>query len=167
MARWPGSGWQIDAEFPAKLPLSGSISRQDDLGDSIMTAIAIAPLAKRPVQFTELGRLRVQECERVDALRTGLINCGAAVVESGDTLDISPGELHGATIETYDDHRVAMCFATLGLKVPGIRIKNPACVRKTFPTFFQKIAAPGPRGLGATMLDERGSPLELDQLAAD
>ena len=81
MARWPGSGWQIDAEFPAKLPLSGSISRQDDLGDSIMTAIAIAPLAKRPVQFTELGRLRVQECERVDALRTGLINCGAAVVE--------------------------------------------------------------------------------------
>ena len=167
VARWPGSGWQIDAEFPAKLPLAGTVSRQDDLGDSIMTAIAIAPLARRPVRFTELGRLRVQECERVDALRTGLVNCGAAVVESGDTLDILPGELHGATIETYDDHRVAMCFATLGLKVPGIRIKNPACVRKTFPTFFQKIAAPGPRGLGATMLDERGSPLELDQLAAD
>ena len=109
----------------------------------------------------------MQECERVDAMRTGLANCGAAVVESGDTLEIQPGTLHGATIETHDDHRVAMCFATLGLKVPGIRIKNPACVRKTFPTFFQKLAAPIPGGLGATLLDEQGSPLEPDQLAAD
>ena len=167
VARWPGSGWQIDAEFPAWLPLSGSVSRQDDLGDSIMTAIAIAPLAGETVRFTELGRLRVQECERVDAMRTGLANCGAVVVESGDTLEIQPGTLHGATIETHDDHRVAMCFATLGLKVPGIRIKNPACVRKTFPTFFQKLAAPIPGGLGATLLDEQGSPLEPDQLAAD
>lgn len=167
VARWPDRGWQIDAAFPAKLPLTGALSRQDDLGDSIMTAIAIAPLAKRPVRFTELGRLRVQECERVEALRSGLAKCGAAVVEKGDTLDISPGELHGATIETHDDHRVAMCFATLGLKVPGIRIKNPACVRKTFPTFFQKLAAPVPGGLGATLLDEQGNLLESDRLAAD
>ena len=167
VARWPSSGWQIDAEFPAKLPLACAFSRTDDLGDSIMTAIAIAPLAKRPVRFTDLGRLRVQECERVEALRTGLTQCGAAVVESGDTLEISPSQLHGATIETHDDHRVAMCFATLGLKVPGIRIKNPACVRKTFPTFFQKLAAPTPGGLGATLLDGQGIPLEPDQLAAD
>ncbi|MED5382285.1 MAG: 3-phosphoshikimate 1-carboxyvinyltransferase [Verrucomicrobiota bacterium] len=165
--RWPSSGWQIDAEFPAKLPLTGALSRRDDLGDSIMTAITIAPLAKQPVRFTELGRLRVQECERVDAMRTGLAKCGAAVVESGDTLEISPGELRGATIETYDDHRMAMCFATLGLKVPGIRIKNPACVRKTFPTFFQKLAAPAPGGLGATLLDGQGNRLEPDRLAAD
>ena len=167
VARWPNSGWQVDAEFPAKLPLSGGLSRRDDLGDSIMTAIVIAPLAKRPVWFTDLGRLRVQECERVEALHTELAKCGATVVESGDTLEISPGELHGATIETYDDHRIAMCFATLGLKVPGIRIKNPACVRKTFPTFFQKLAAPTPEGLGATLLDGQGNRLELDQLAAD
>ena len=167
MARWPDSGWQIDAAFPAKLPLTGTLSRRDDLGDSIMTAIAIAPLARRPVRFTELGRLRVQECERVEALRTGLANCGAAVVEEGDSLEISPGELHGATIETHDDHRIAMCFATLGLKVPGIRIKNPACVRKTFPTFFQKLAAPVPGGLGATLLDQQGNRLKPDRLAAD
>ena len=119
------------------------------------------------MRFTDLGRLRVQECERVEALRTGLAKCGAAVVEDGDTLDISPGELHGATIETHDDHRVAMCFATLGLKVPGIRIKNPACVRKTFPTFFQKLASSAPEGLGATLLDEQGNRLEPDRLAAD
>ena len=167
VTRWPSSGWQIDAEFPAKLPLPGGLSRRDDLGDSIMTAIAIAPLAKRPVRFTDLGRLRVQECERVEALRTGLAKCGAAVVESDDTLEISPVELRGATIETHDDHRIAMCFATLGLKVPGIRIKNPACVRKTFPTFFQKLATPTPLGLGATLLDGQGIPLKPDQLAAD
>ena len=167
VTRWPSSGWQIDAEFPAKLPLPGGLSRRDDLGDSIMTAIAIAPLAKRPVRFTDLGRLRLQECERVEALRTGLAKCGAAVVESGDTLEISPSVLRGATIETHDDHRIAMCFATLGLKVPGIRIKNPACVRKTFPTFFQKLATPTPLGLGATLLDGQGIPLKPDQLAAD
>ena len=167
VSRWPSSGWQIDAEFPAKLPLPDRLSRRDDLGDSIMTAIAISPLAKRPVRFTDLGRLRLQECERVEALRTGLAKCGAAVVEIGDTLEISPSVLRGATIETHEDHRIAMCFATLGLKVPGIRIKNPACVSKTFPTFFQKLAAPTPRGLGATLLDEQGIPLEPDQLAAD
>ena len=167
VTRWPETDWQIDANFPSMLPLTGDLSRQNDLGDSIMTAITIAPLAIRPVRFTELGRLRLQECERVMALRNGLAQCGATVIENGDTLDISPGKLHGATIETYDDHRVAMCFATLGLKVPGIRIKNPACVRKTFPTFFKKLVAPAPQGLGATLLDEQGCRLNLDQLTAD
>jgi 3-phosphoshikimate 1-carboxyvinyltransferase len=63
--------------------------------------------------------------------------------------------LHGAEIETYDDHRMAMCFATLALKVPGIQIKNPACVRKTFPNFFEKLALPPPSGLGAWIIDPR------------
>jgi 3-phosphoshikimate 1-carboxyvinyltransferase len=75
------------------------------------------------------------------------------VVEEGDTLTVYPSQLHGAEIETYNDHRMAMCFAILGLKVPGIKIKNPACVKKTFPNFFQKLAAPPPKGLGATILD--------------
>ena len=80
------------------------------------------------------------------ALRTELTRCGAQVVEQGDTLTILPSanRLHGAEIETYDDHRLAMCFAILGLKVPGIKIKNPSCVKKTFPNFFQKLAAPPP-----------------------
>jgi 3-phosphoshikimate 1-carboxyvinyltransferase len=123
-----------------------------------MLAIAITPLAKplpfqkSSIKFTDLGRLRVQECERVVALRTELTKCGAKVIEEGDTLTVypaEPGALHGAEIETYHDHRMAMCFAILGLKVPGIRIKNPACVKKTFPNFFQKLAAPPPQGLGA------------------
>ena len=167
VARWPSSGWQIDTAFPGRLPLPPSTSRQYNLGDSIMTAIAIAPLARRQTEFTELGRLRVQECERVVAMRTELTKCGAAIDESGDTLTVQPGALHGAEVDTYEDHRMAMCFATLGLKVPGIRIKDPACVRKTFPTFFQKLAAPVPLGLGATVRDGNGNELKLEQLFAD
>jgi len=133
-----------------------------------MTAIILAPFASYAVKFTDLGRLRLQETERVVALRTELTKCGAKVVEEGDTLTIFPSQLHGAEIETYNDHRMAMCFSVLGLKVPGIKIKNPACVKKTFPNFFQKLAAPPPRGLGATILDARtGKKLELDELFAD
>jgi 3-phosphoshikimate 1-carboxyvinyltransferase len=152
--RWPQTDWQIDADLVkvclAQIP--SEISRRYDLGDSIMTVITLAPsLSPIVVRFTDLGRLRVQECERVVALRTELTKCGAKVVEEGDTLTVypaKPGELHGAEIETYNDHRMAMCFAILGLKVPGIRLKNPACVKKTFPNFFQKLAAPPPNGLG-------------------
>ena len=117
-----------------------------------MTACMLAPFSANAVKFTDLGRLRVQECERVVALRTELTKCGAKVIEEGDTLTVYPSkpeELQGAEIETYNDHRMAMCFAILGLKVPGIRIKNPACVKKTFPNFFQKLAGPPPNGLGA------------------
>jgi 3-phosphoshikimate 1-carboxyvinyltransferase len=171
------SEFQIDAKFQMLWPYlpTGKISRQTDLGDSIMTAIALSALGENTVQFTELGRLRVQECERVVALRTELTKCGAKVIEEGDTLTVYPARLpdikskfrltnngaeeikvddtlpvlHGAEIETYNDHRMAMCFAILGLKVPGIKIKNPACVKKTFPNFFQKLAAAPPHGLGA------------------
>lgn len=172
---WPKSRRQIDEAFPQFLPLKTSISRATDLGDSIMTTIVVSAdydagvssvmcLEKqervelhneRPTffKFTDLGRLRVQECERVVALRTELTKCGAKVIEEGDTLTVYPSELHGAEIETYNDHRMAMCFAVLGLKVPGIKLRNPSCVKKTFPNFFQKLAAPPPHGLGATILN--------------
>jgi 3-phosphoshikimate 1-carboxyvinyltransferase len=133
-----------------------------------MTAIALAPLLSYPTRFTDLGRLRVQESERVVALRTELTKCGARVIETGDTLEISPSELHGAEIETYDDHRIAMCFATLGLAVPGMRLRDPGCVRKTFPNFFAKLAAAPPNGLGATIVDvATGRALSGEDLLAD
>jgi 3-phosphoshikimate 1-carboxyvinyltransferase len=81
---------------------------------------------------------------------------------------VSPSVPHGAEIETYNDHRMAMCFGILGLKVPGIKIKNPACVKMTFPDFFQKLAAPPLGGLGATILDAAtGTSLRLEGLCAD
>src|SRR5665213_544075 len=148
-----------------------TMSRTDDLGDSIMTAIVTATLGTERLKFTDLGRLRVQETERVVALRTELTKCGAKVVEEGDTLTVWPSPLHGAEIETYNDHRMAMCFAILGLKVPGIKIKNPACVKKTFPNFFQKLAAQPPHGLGAEIWEikngQRTRKLDGEDLFAD
>jgi 3-phosphoshikimate 1-carboxyvinyltransferase len=197
VSHWPQSGWQIDQRFPSIFTSSGleigleaekikkrsdemllrfgfeknEISRAADLGDSIMTAIVLAPFSMNKICFTDLGRLRVQETERVAALRKELTKCGANVEEKDDTLTVYPSrtaQLHGAEIETYDDHRMAMCFAVLGLKVPGIKLQNPACVKKTFPNFFQKLATPPPKGLGATILDAKsGRKLELDELFAD
>lgn len=169
VAAWPKSGWQVDERFPRFLSLPAVVSRRHDLGDSIMTAIVLAPFATAPVRFTDLGRLRVQECERVQALRTELTRCGVTVIEHGDTLTVtpSPASLHGAEVATYDDHRMAMCFAILGLKVPGLRLQNPACVKKTFPNFYQKLAAPSPQGLGVAIRDGRsGRPLGLEELFA-
>ena len=171
VAEWPSSSWQIDAQFTLNFPPPPSLSRNSQLGDSIMTAIALSPLMPNKIAFLDLGRLRVQECERVVALRTELTKCGAKVVEEGDTLTVWPSPLHGAEIETYNDHRMAMCFAILGLKVPGIRIKNPACVKKTFPNFFQKLAGPPPNGLGAETWEikagQRARKLSGDDLFAD
>ena len=165
---WPDSGWQIDARFPEFLRLwPKDISRSRDLGDSIMTAIVMAPFQQRTTLFSDLGRLRAQECERVAALRTELTRCGAKVTEEGDSLWIKPSPLHGAEIDTYNDHRMAMCFAVIGLKVPGIRLRQPSCVRKTFPTFFQKLVAPPPAGLGTRITDASGRVIESRDLLAE
>jgi 3-phosphoshikimate 1-carboxyvinyltransferase len=156
----------IEQYYSEHEPLT--ISRKTDLGDSIMTLIALAPTGTPRFRFTDLGRLRLQECERVVALRTELTKCGAKVIETGDVLEVHPSKLHGAEIETYGDHRMAMCFAVLGLKVPGIKIRNPSCVKKTFPDFFQKLATPPPHGLGATILDgTTGRKLALAELFAE
>jgi 3-phosphoshikimate 1-carboxyvinyltransferase len=91
------------------------------------------------------------------------------VAEEGQSLTIFPSaeKLRGAEIETYNDHRIAMCFAVLGLKAGGIIIQNPACVKKTFPDFFQKLAAPPPHGLGAVIRDARnGRKLPPEELFA-
>jgi 3-phosphoshikimate 1-carboxyvinyltransferase len=188
--RWPSSNMQIDAKYPAyQIESRHVFSRKSDLADGIMTQIVLAPFSRlplsnnfrfprsdvknsldesQPIIFTDLGRLRVQETERVVALRTELTKCGAKVVEEGDTLTVWPSPLHGAEIETYKDHRMAMCFAVLGLKVPGIKIKDPACVKKTFPNFFQKLAAAPPAGLGVTIIDPNtGRRLNESELFAD
>jgi 3-phosphoshikimate 1-carboxyvinyltransferase len=145
-----------------------TVSRKNDLGDSIMTFIVSAVIDGERWTFTDLRPLRLQESERVVALRTELTKCGVKVIENGDTLEVFPSELHGAEIETYNDHRMAMCFAVLGLKVPGIKIKNPSCVKKTFPNFFQKLATEPPHGLGVTILDGRSKrKLGLEELFAE
>ena len=77
---------------------------------------------------------------------TELRRCGVDAVARDDGMTIHPGTAHGAVIETYDDHRIAMAFSVLGLRVPGIEIADPACVAKTFPEFFDTLD--GLRGAG-------------------
>ena len=167
VVNWPLTGWQIDSQFTRFISAPREVSRQTDLGDSIMTSIVLAPLADRPTSFTDLGRLRVQECERVQALCTELTKCSAVIREEGDTLHVEPSPaLHGAQIDTYNDHRMAMSFALLGIKVPGIRLRDPSCVKKTFPNFFQKLAAAPPDGLGVMIQDADGCSLSGEDLFA-
>lgn len=177
VANWPESLLQIDSEFASYLYSLESltekelqISRRDELGDSIMTAMILAPFTNRPVKFVHLERLRVQESDRVLAFYNELRKCGANIkmTDKGDTLRILPSELQSAEIETYNDHRIAMCFAILGLKVPGIKLRNPACVKKTFPNFFQKLAAAPAAGLGAIIRDAKtGRELRGEELFAE
>jgi 3-phosphoshikimate 1-carboxyvinyltransferase len=142
VASWPGNSLQIDGRFPDYLPPPAMVSRQRELGDSVMTLAMCALFGARPLRIVDAGRLRLQECDRLSAMATELRRIGAIVEEAPDGLTVwpaAPGSLQGAEIETYNDHRMAMCFATVGLRVPGIRILNPGCVNKTFPNFFEKL----------------------------
>ena len=133
---------QIDGEFPKFLPPPEKVSRRASLGDSIMTLAICALFGKQPMRIIDAARMRLQETDRIKAMVTELERVGAKAEEHEDGFTVwpaKPGQLHGADIETYNDHRMAMCFSVLGLKVPGIRIKNPQCVSKTFPNFFEKL----------------------------
>ncbi|KKP40168.1 MAG: 3-phosphoshikimate 1-carboxyvinyltransferase, 3-phosphoshikimate 1-carboxyvinyltransferase [Candidatus Peregrinibacteria bacterium GW2011_GWF2_33_10] len=109
--------------------------------DSAMTVAVLCTLAKGKSTLTGLANLRLKECDRLKALTTELTKIGAKIKEFNDGLEIigNPEKLHGAEIETYDDHRMAMCFAVLGTKIPGIIIKNPDCVKKTYPGFWEEL----------------------------
>lgn len=139
---WPKESLQVDGNFPRYLPPPAKVSRAIDLGDSVMTLAVCALFGRQPVQLVNAARMRVQECDRIHAMVTELRRAGARAEEQPEGFTVwpaGPGQLHGAEIETYNDHRMAMSLAVLGLKIPGIRIKNPGCVSKTFPNFFEKL----------------------------
>jgi 3-phosphoshikimate 1-carboxyvinyltransferase len=143
IADWPGNSLQVDGKFPQVLKSRPTeVSRSRDLGDSVMTLAICALFGDQPLKLVDAQRMREQECDRLHAMVTELQRVGAKAEEHDEGFTVwpaEPGQLHGADIETYNDHRMAMCFAVLGLKVPGIRIKNPSCVSKTFPNFFEKL----------------------------
>ncbi len=106
------------------------------ISDTSLTLAAIAPFAEGPVTIRNIEHTRHQETDRIHAMVTELRRLGVPVTERQDGVEISPAQVTPAEIETYQDHRVAMGFSLVGLKAPGIRIKDPECVSKTFPTFF-------------------------------
>jgi 3-phosphoshikimate 1-carboxyvinyltransferase len=120
-------------------PLHGIDADMNDISDTVMTLAAVACFAQGPTTIRNVAHIRHKETDRLAALATELRKVGADVVEFHDGLTITPRPLHGAEIETYNDHRMAMSMALIGLKVPGIVIKNPGCVAKTYPGFWQDL----------------------------
>jgi 3-phosphoshikimate 1-carboxyvinyltransferase len=120
-------------------PLHGVDVDMNAISDTVMTLGAVACFASGPTTIRNVAHIRHKETDRLAALATELRRVGAGVIEFADGLTIIPGRIHGATIETYDDHRVAMSLALVGLKVPGIVITNPGCVAKTYPRFFEEL----------------------------
>ena len=106
--------------------------------DQALTLAAIAPFSDGPIKITGISHIRGQECDRINAITENLGKLGIKTeLEEDDSIIIYPGEVHGAELETYDDHRVAMSFALTGVKVPGVKILNPECCKKTFKEYFE------------------------------
>lgn len=107
------------------------------ISDTAPTLAAIAPFAEGPTRVTGIGFIRTKETDRIAAPVTELRRMGIDAVEEDDGFLIRPGAPQPATIETYRDHRMAMSFAVTGLVAEGIDVADPACVDKTFPTYWQ------------------------------
>ena len=120
-----------------------------DLSDTAQTLAAVAVFAEGPTEVTGIGFIRRKETDRIAAVVTELQRCGIEATETDDGFRIEPGWPQPAVIQTYDDHRMAMSFALLGLKAEGIRIADPGCVAKTFPGFWDaldQLRSPGTAG---------------------
>jgi 3-phosphoshikimate 1-carboxyvinyltransferase len=120
-------------------PLHGIDVDMNDISDTVMTLAAVACFAEGPTTIRNVAHIRHKETDRLAALATELRRVGAGVEEFADGLTITPRPLHGAVIDTYNDHRMAMSMALIGLRVPGIVIRNPGCVAKTYPDFFEDL----------------------------
>ncbi|MCP5029845.1 MAG: 3-phosphoshikimate 1-carboxyvinyltransferase [Actinomycetia bacterium] len=120
--------------------LEGIELNMADISDTAQTLAAVAPFAAGPTRVTGVGFIRRKETDRIGAVVTELRRMGIEADEEADGFVISPGRPRPARIETYDDHRMAMSFALVGLRQPGIEIANPDCVAKTFPEFFDVLA---------------------------
>jgi 3-phosphoshikimate 1-carboxyvinyltransferase len=117
-------------------PLRGIDVDMNAISDTVMTLAAVACFAQGPTRIRNVAHIRHKETDRIAALAAELRRLGAEVEEFADGLTITPRPLHGAAVETYNDHRMAMSLALIGLKVPGVVIKNPGCVAKTYPGFW-------------------------------
>jgi 3-phosphoshikimate 1-carboxyvinyltransferase len=107
-----------------------------DLSDTVPTLAVVAAFATTPTTINGVGFIRGKESDRISAVVNELQRCGIRAEGHDDGMTIHPGTPHGATVETYDDHRIAMAFSVAGLRTPGISIADPGCVAKTFPDFF-------------------------------
>ena len=117
-------------------PLRGIDINMNAISDTAQTLACVAPFATGPTRIRDVAHMRLKETDRVTAVVTELRHLGLRVDEHPDGMTIYPGPLHGGTVATYDDHRMAMSFALIGLRIPGLRIADPGCTAKTYPAFF-------------------------------
>jgi 3-phosphoshikimate 1-carboxyvinyltransferase len=123
-------------------PAEGLRGVDVDMGgmpDATLAVAVAAAFAAGPTRLTNIANLRIKETDRLAALETELRKLGARAVAGQDWLRVEPASLYGAEIATYDDHRMAMAFSLAGLVVPGVVILNPACVTKTWPSYFRDL----------------------------
>jgi 3-phosphoshikimate 1-carboxyvinyltransferase len=118
--------------------------------DAAMTAAVLALFADGRTTLRGIGSWRVKETDRIAAMATELRKLGATVATGPDWLSVSPpAALREATIDTYDDHRIAMCFALAAAGGVPVHIRDPKCVAKTYPDFFNALRSllrPAPAG---------------------
>ncbi|MBV6519294.1 MAG: 3-phosphoshikimate 1-carboxyvinyltransferase [Candidatus Brocadia sp.] len=122
-------------------PLRGIDIDMGDMPDVVQTLAAVAVFAQGRTRVRNVKNMRIKETDRIAAVVNELRRMGISAVEYEDGFEIEPSLPRPAEIETYDDHRMAMSFALIGLRSHGIRIKNPECVAKTFPDYFQRLEA--------------------------
>lgn len=128
--------------------LRGIEADLQEMPDVAQTLAVLAPFADRPTVMRGISHLRLKETDRVFALARELRRLGVPVDETSDALVVYPSRIRAGTVDTYSDHRMAMSFGLIGLRVPGIRIRDPGCVNKSFPGYFQAIQALVDRGKG-------------------
>jgi 3-phosphoshikimate 1-carboxyvinyltransferase len=129
----------VEVEGPAGGALRGVNLDLGGISDTAQTLAAIAPFAEGPTTIRGVAHSRLKETDRVAAVATELRRLGQGVDEFADGLTIHPAPVRPADIATYDDHRMAMSFAITALRAPGIRLRDPGCVAKTFPSFFDRL----------------------------
>jgi 3-phosphoshikimate 1-carboxyvinyltransferase len=136
-----GEDW---IEVSGRRPLRAFDLDLNHVPDAAMTAAVLALFADGPCAIRNVANWRVKETDRLAAMATELRKVGATVDEGADGLRITPpasGRLTpNAVIDTYDDHRMAMCFSLVALGGVPVRINDPACVNKTFPEYFREFA---------------------------
>jgi 3-phosphoshikimate 1-carboxyvinyltransferase len=109
------------------------------ISDTVPTLAVVALFADSPTTIRNVAHIRDKETDRIGDLVRELRRLGGDVVEHADGLTITPARLAGATVHTYDDHRMAMSLALAGLRVPGVKIADPGCVGKTFPDYWHRL----------------------------
>jgi 3-phosphoshikimate 1-carboxyvinyltransferase len=141
--RWEGEASTLTAPVGRRLR-AGSFDL-NDLPDQAQTLAVLALAADGPVEIQRVANLRIKETDRLRALATELRKFGAAVEERDDALRIVPPAAPPDRVEvdTYGDHRMAMAFALAGARWPGVTIREPACVAKTYPGFFDDLRSWG------------------------